>query len=475
MITKKYCVLSAVYCGVLLISNILANKVIMPFGYVLPCAVILFPVVYILSDLMTEVYGLKLSKIAIKTNTCMNLFMSLIFILAVILSEIMLIILGTSINYINDDGELTTVKFGMANIKQMIIIIFVFVLMIVLSFKIKSKQEIKDLLKVFGISSIFAIIWGFIQFFMYYLKIPYPAFLFNNNEFAAQLYNQADNGIKRINSIALEPSMFSINLIAFIPFIIGTFFTLKRDFKNIKYVQVLVIAIIATVCTILTTSSTAYVGLVTAYGLFGLYILFGFIKNGELSNRKKNFVKLFAIAVISISIAAVICIVAVKIGNKIDNTQNNPIEITQPEEKPDLDEDETSGINRLITTLKQMTINKLSSNSGKERMSREITGFDMFKCSPVFGIGFGSYRTFSLLTNILLGSGVFGMCAFIYIIYVVCKELIKYRKKEETISITFIISIIATTMCFFAGVPDFIFIYYWMIIVLGYKYATLEN
>lgn len=83
MITKRYCVLSAVYCGILLISNILANKVIMPFGYVLPCAVILFPAVYILSDLMTEVYGLRLSKIAIKTNTCMNLFMSLIFILAV--------------------------------------------------------------------------------------------------------------------------------------------------------------------------------------------------------------------------------------------------------------------------------------------------------------------------------------------------------------------------------------------------------
>ena len=83
MITKKFCVLASVYAGVLLISNILANKIIMPFEYVLPCAVILFPVVYIISDLMTEVYGIKLSKIAIKTNTCMNLFMSLIFMLAV--------------------------------------------------------------------------------------------------------------------------------------------------------------------------------------------------------------------------------------------------------------------------------------------------------------------------------------------------------------------------------------------------------
>ena len=83
MITKKFCVLASVYAGVLLISNILANKIIMPFGYVLPCAVILFPMVYVISDLMTEVYGIKLSKIAIRTNAFMNLFMSLIFILAV--------------------------------------------------------------------------------------------------------------------------------------------------------------------------------------------------------------------------------------------------------------------------------------------------------------------------------------------------------------------------------------------------------
>ena len=81
-VTPKFCVLCAVYCGVLLISNVLAGKVIMPLGYTLPCAVILFPMVYVISDLMTEVYGLKNSKLAIITNTFMNLFMSLIFILA---------------------------------------------------------------------------------------------------------------------------------------------------------------------------------------------------------------------------------------------------------------------------------------------------------------------------------------------------------------------------------------------------------
>ena len=42
---SKFHILAALYAGILIISNILANKIIMPFGIVLPCAVILFPVI----------------------------------------------------------------------------------------------------------------------------------------------------------------------------------------------------------------------------------------------------------------------------------------------------------------------------------------------------------------------------------------------------------------------------------------------
>lgn len=82
-ITPMFCVLMAAYAGVLLISNIISSKIIMPFGYVLPCAVILFPVVYILSDILTEIYGIKLSMLAIMTNLGLNLFMSVIFGIAI--------------------------------------------------------------------------------------------------------------------------------------------------------------------------------------------------------------------------------------------------------------------------------------------------------------------------------------------------------------------------------------------------------
>ena len=81
IITTKFCMLMTVYAVVLLVSNLIANKVIMPFGVVLPAAVYLYPICWVISDIMTECYGLHLSMMAIKTNAVLNLFASIIFII----------------------------------------------------------------------------------------------------------------------------------------------------------------------------------------------------------------------------------------------------------------------------------------------------------------------------------------------------------------------------------------------------------
>ncbi len=202
-----------------------------------------------------------------------------IFIIAIILGEIYLAISGICVEYTTINGELSLLRFSKTNITRAVITIFIFVNMIVLSFKIKTKEEIRNLLKVFCYSSIFAVIWGLLQFITYYLGVPYPAFLFNNNSYAAQCYDQIDNNVKRITSIALEPSTFAINLICFIPFVLGTFLKLKEKIREKKYIIVFIILVITTVCAILTTSSTTYVGIFAVYGMFGIYILFCFIKN----------------------------------------------------------------------------------------------------------------------------------------------------------------------------------------------------
>ncbi|MCI8620636.1 MAG: hypothetical protein HFJ50_02150 [Clostridia bacterium] len=341
----------------------------------------------------------------------------LIFTIAIILGEIFLLISGINVEYTNADGELSVLKFGKANITMPIIMIFIFVNMLVLSFTIKTKEEVKELLKVFSFSTMFAVVWGLLQFITYYFGVPYPEFLFNNNVYAMQWYNQIDNNVKRITSIALEPSMFAINLVCFIPFVLGTYLKLKEKMKEKKYIITFIILVLTTACAILTTSTTTYVGIVAIYGMFGLYILFGFIKKGELDNRKRNFLKMLLVTVCSIGFAACVCIGSLKIGYRLGTIQPIKIEVKEEDKDKDKEDEYNSAFQNMVKMVKQMTIDKLGSGSGQERMKGEEVGMKLFKHSPIVGIGIGSYRTFSMFTNVLLNMGIVrNSFTFIYLI-----------------------------------------------------------
>jgi hypothetical protein len=83
--SSTFLVLFSLFITCLLVSNIIAGKLIAIFGLVLPSAVILFPVTYILGDVFTEVYGFRKTRIVIWGGFAANLLMSLIFIAAVAL------------------------------------------------------------------------------------------------------------------------------------------------------------------------------------------------------------------------------------------------------------------------------------------------------------------------------------------------------------------------------------------------------
>ena len=83
--TNLFVIISMLYCSSLVFSNVIAGKMVALFGTVLPAAVIVFPLVYIISDIMTEIYGYKLSMRVILTNTVIQIMMALVFMLTVAL------------------------------------------------------------------------------------------------------------------------------------------------------------------------------------------------------------------------------------------------------------------------------------------------------------------------------------------------------------------------------------------------------
>jgi uncharacterized integral membrane protein (TIGR00697 family) len=82
-----YGILGGVFCASLIISNVLAFKTFMIGSVVLPTAVILFPIVYITNDVLTEVFGFERTKTVILTGFAMNMIAVIGYNIAIILPE----------------------------------------------------------------------------------------------------------------------------------------------------------------------------------------------------------------------------------------------------------------------------------------------------------------------------------------------------------------------------------------------------
>ena len=83
--SKLFIILAAINITCLLISNIITIKTINIFGLIFNAGDILFPIIYILNDVFTEVYGFEKSKFLIWLSFFCNLIMVLFFSITIAL------------------------------------------------------------------------------------------------------------------------------------------------------------------------------------------------------------------------------------------------------------------------------------------------------------------------------------------------------------------------------------------------------
>lgn len=77
--------LTCLFVTCLLISNIIAGKLISVYGMILPAAVILFPITYLFGDILTEVYGYRDTRLVIWIGFAANFLMAVVFLATVAL------------------------------------------------------------------------------------------------------------------------------------------------------------------------------------------------------------------------------------------------------------------------------------------------------------------------------------------------------------------------------------------------------
>lgn len=80
---NTYMTLLSLYCVALVVSNIISNRTFEIGQFMLPSAVIVFPIIYIINDVLTECYGFKMASKAIWTAFGLNLMAVVFFNIAV--------------------------------------------------------------------------------------------------------------------------------------------------------------------------------------------------------------------------------------------------------------------------------------------------------------------------------------------------------------------------------------------------------
>lgn len=76
---------TVLFLASLLTANIIAVKIIFVFGLTVPAGIIIFPISYILGDILTEVYGYGRAR----TVIWLGFFANLLFVLAVMIAQIL--------------------------------------------------------------------------------------------------------------------------------------------------------------------------------------------------------------------------------------------------------------------------------------------------------------------------------------------------------------------------------------------------
>ena len=84
-VSNWFLLLTALFVACLIAANIAAVKLIAPFGLVLPAAIVIFPVGYILGDVLTEVYGYRAARRVIWLGFLANL----IVVAAIALAQVL--------------------------------------------------------------------------------------------------------------------------------------------------------------------------------------------------------------------------------------------------------------------------------------------------------------------------------------------------------------------------------------------------
>ena len=280
------------------------------------------------------------------------------------------------------DSEQTPLFLSGHNITQLLYLIFGGIIAICVAHVNLSDQSREETERIILYSGIFIACWGIFQFICNITGLSYPSFLLNNSGSASAtgFMETLDNGVSRVSSATVEPSVLSQALVTILPLTLpawrkrGSVFSRRRD---------RLVAILFVVVLVLSTSATAYIGLVILALTYMVYS----VRTGSTS-RGKAILAFAMIAILAAAFAAV-AFISVPFVSQLVNS---------------------------------MLLSKATSGSGIERAMTISLAFGYFKQYPILGIGWGSATSHDLIVKLLSNVGIVGTVVFFCAIFFIVRS-----------------------------------------------------
>jgi hypothetical protein len=300
-------------------------------------------------------------------------------------------------------GKITPLHFSRYNLTQlMFVLLFISLIIAQTDIFLRQPQFMQKALKVFVCSGMFVIIWGWIQFFMMYFALPYPAWLFNNSKSWIQRYTDTIGGIPRICSVFPESSMFSHFMAMYLPILFFMSFIHNQNSQRVTmtYRFFFVLGLLEVILSTSTSGIAAFV-LMTILLLFinRPRLKFQFLSIPVITRKYFSFVMAIACLLIVLSVSWL-------------------------------------GFSRTHDIFRNVVTQKLSSGSGEDRLYTSILGLRVFFSSFGLGAGWGSMRTTDLGTNLLCQTGIVGfglfLFAFIGLIQKTYRDMLILKKRQTS-------------------------------------------
>ncbi len=309
-----------------------------------------------------------------------------LFLVAALASIALIPFYGRGIMVWRPSGLMAELTLSGENLTQFMYLVFVVTLMAAVASMRLTPNEMRRAVLVLLASAFFVSVWGWLQVGLYQAGIAYPDSLFNNSNSFAQLFEQRTSiaGIKRMNSVAPEPSMLARFLL--VPTLISYYAVFEGTGQVLNRRWALILSVFFTLTLIATTSSTAFVGLAVGVVLFGFVVLVRLRRLSREGAGKHPLGRLILLGLlVGVVVPAILLLVAHwRLG---------------------------LGLAQVDEVLSILVVGKLETTSGQNRLSGGLAGLRLFLSYPLLGVGWGSNRTFDVTTNVLAATGLLGSLA----------------------------------------------------------------